>query len=448
MHANVIDRDWQSAAADPTTLIALWPSADAPTATEILALLSSSGARVLDETIEPADDALWAALVSCPALACPVAVWAEPAQALSPGEVGDASAEQCRWVIGLQTMLERDEPVESFAALLKGAAAGLAEARALLDVAAHRWYPRAQLDALARNHANVVPAELLWTTHIVAGGMSKAGDRSDDDAPVWLHTHGLARCGRPELEIVEVPAKHLRGAARLLQEVAEMIIDSPHPQAGDIMPIGRHAAVAIVPWQDVAPHVNRDAPGSIDDRVRGDEDDPEHAGWRAVICDPEPRGTFRKIWTWPSQAIHSLEGEDAVIWRLSKTSARQAMLARSTWSELVMAHASASRTSEKSPQGVQVIVKAGFEVDGEPEGDSQRCEHIWLEVIEFSGDRARGTLLNTPLNIASMQQGDTLWIEREQVTDWQMLTQSGPWTPVDALLRPDGLAARIAGERR
>ena len=64
---------------------------------------------------------------------------------------------------------------------------------------------------------------------------------TDGPAKGWVHTHGLSRFGRPELEIRNVPELFFVAAGQLLNEVADyMLNDTDKPVlAGQNMQIGR-----------------------------------------------------------------------------------------------------------------------------------------------------------------------------------------------------------------
>ncbi len=63
---------------------------------------------------------------------------------------------------------------------------------------------------------------------------------SNGPAKGWVHTHGLARHGKPELEIRRVPALFLSAAGRMLNEIAEYMLEGGRPiRPGDTMELGR-----------------------------------------------------------------------------------------------------------------------------------------------------------------------------------------------------------------
>ncbi len=50
---------------------------------------------------------------------------------------------------------------------------------------------------------------------------------TDGPCKGWVHTHGLAKLGRPELEIRHVPALFVSSACRILNSVAEYMLENP-----------------------------------------------------------------------------------------------------------------------------------------------------------------------------------------------------------------------------
>jgi uncharacterized protein YegJ (DUF2314 family) len=83
-------------------------------------------------------------------------------------------------------------------------------------------------------------------------------------------------------------------------------------------------------------------------------------------------------------------------------------------------------------------VKAGFTEDD----DETSREHLWFQVCGFNGERVEGELVNHPLAVSHLHKGDRVWINREQVSDWRVMTREacfGPnnlaslWRAVDEL---------------
>ncbi len=63
---------------------------------------------------------------------------------------------------------------------------------------------------------------------------------TDGPAKGWIHTHGLARHGKPELEIRMVPSMFFASAGRMLNEIGQYMLDSGRSiRPGDTMELGR-----------------------------------------------------------------------------------------------------------------------------------------------------------------------------------------------------------------
>jgi hypothetical protein len=60
----------------------------------------------------------------------------------------------------------------------------------------------------------------------------------DHEAGLWVHTHGMLRFGKPDLELFEVPPALLERAAELLSEVARYLVSGGEVAAGDTLAVG------------------------------------------------------------------------------------------------------------------------------------------------------------------------------------------------------------------
>ena len=78
--------------------------------------------------------------------------------------------------------------------------------------------------------------------HVLTGGPARG----------WVHTHGLAARGRPELEIRSVPLFLAAAAARLLNDLAEYLLNDARAPllAGQIIHCGRSALQVVAAHPD------------------------------------------------------------------------------------------------------------------------------------------------------------------------------------------------------
>ncbi len=422
---------WALPEPEPTTLIALWPGDEPPTQLEVLAALGSAAdrdAQVLGELSPDNPEMPWAIVVELPSLPTPLSIWTEPARLLPSEEADAIGASNCKWVIGIETLLDTADPLEHFAALVRLVADGFQDSPAILDVNTTQWHTRDDLNEFFTDSSIEPPLEVLWVIQVVSrwGTEEIAGSS-------WLHTHGLWRCGKPELEMLDVPKEYISGACQLLNLIAGRVLEEPPPAPGEPMLIGKDMAVALQPWQNVVPYLGDATPGITSDR--GGENDNAHTGIRAVVCDVVPRGGDRQLWVWPQTVLDRLERDDAVLYPANRVSQQQASIARATWPELATTFSSMSgpllRTDDKpgddaDEPAVRFIIKAGLAQSSQPDSDR---EHLWFVVRRFDADRAEAQLVNQPIHLHRMKKGDITWIERETVSDWSVITPRGSFDP-------------------
>ncbi|MCZ6811238.1 MAG: DUF2314 domain-containing protein, partial [Planctomycetota bacterium] len=231
-------------------------------------------------------------------------------------------------------------------------------------------------------------------------------------------------CGRPELELLQIPGECIGPTCELLSTIAELSLDEPLPEPGEPLEVGRELAVTLQPWREAAKFLDHDIPGSITSR-QADADDP-HQGIRAVICESRSPGTRRATRLWPKDIVLKVQRHEAALYRSQRATDRQAALAQGTWSQLIAAFSS---VPGKTPPGWSVLIKAGFTDEGlEP----TNREHLWFELLRVDGERAEGRLINQPATVPRLNEGDAIWIDAAIVTDWRVCTPIGDFGPDEA----------------
>lgn len=427
--SHTIHPAWRIDEPHPTDLIVHWPHESAPTQFEIRALFSAATDReidIIEELDSPDPQIIWNAVMEVEPDRPPAILWCEPSKPLPPDEDAELGLASCPWVIGCQTMLDRADPITTYASIMRLLARVFDEAPAILDVTSGHWFTRRDLQEIFVTAAHDPPEEVLWMIHAVSA------EGGGDEAPTWLHTHGLNRCGRPELEMLEVPRAMSGAAGELINNIAEFFLENPMPPPGEPVEIGPGLRITFQPWREGARYLAPNVPGALADRKSKDMA-PAHTGVRATICAPEPRGVFRKAWVWPREVIERLANDDAIIYRTERATARIAALARATWPEFAMAFASlasAGLAPERDDADTDFLIKAGFSQDGGNDGDDDQArEHLWFRVLGFEGNRAQGRLVNTPIHIRRLKEGDRVWIDRDQISDWSVSTPIGRYEP-------------------
>lgn len=414
---------WSLPDLEPTNLVALWPDDRAPTVTEILRALESDDGvlEIVEELEQETGESGWAIAASVPGREDPIVIWTEEARAMAPEELQQLGADGCEWVVGFELCLSSSDPLTDYVDLVRRVARGLHDVPAILDVNTTRWFTRDELEAVFCDDVVEPPVDVLWVIHAIA----PSGADPQRPQTAWLHTHGLWRCGIPELEMLEVPTASARCAAELIGDLAGLVIERQPPEPGDAFEIGTGLRVTLQPWQVVAPYVTDGAPGGMEDRVENDA----HVGVRAAICAEAPKGAYKPVWTWPEEVIERLRRDEAGVYMTRRATERQSRMAQAGWGQLAMAFACWARAAAAPAAAPRVVfgVKAGFATD---DGDEGR-EHLWFEVSSFDGDRVHAELVNQPVSVSALTRGDEMWIERGQVSDWTVMTPRGSFGPAD-----------------
>lgn len=419
---------WALPEPEPTNLLALWPDDRAPTRSEIVAALQATWDEVkVIEDIDPDDpDVPWASAIDAPMLHQPAILWCEPARPLPAGELDDSVAEACPWAIGLETMLDADDPVSSYRDLVRLLATTFPDSPGILDVNSTSWLKRQALDARFVADGAEPPADALWIIHAVSAEQTSA-----TPGAVWLHTHGLWRCGRPELEMLEVEPAFVASAARLVNEVAERLLDVEPPPPAAPLDVGEQLSVTLHPWHTIIDQLAAGAPGGLADR-EDIQDGNVHQGVRAVVCGDHPHGGPRKQWSWPKDVLQRLDRDEAVLFKTRRATDRMARQARHTWGELATAFVKLQPflpSATERPRAV-VLVKVAFQYEDEPSEDAP-AEHLWFEALRFEREVAEGKLLNDPIHVPSLKREQVCTLARDHLTDWLVQTEQGHFGPGD-----------------
>lgn len=409
---------WGLHGIEPTRLIIAWPDDQPPTRTEVMSLFEAAAGGLNDqgELEGGSPDVLWNAVVRPAGAEISQILWCEPGKMMIDPATG-APGYRPAWVVGVETLLDPDDAVASYARLLRLAMNAMPDAPVIYDASSFRSFSREDLAWMLPSIDLEPVADSLWCIHVVG--------REKGEGPVWLHTHGLWRCGRPELEMLEVPTEFIGTAAEMINLVGERWLDEAPPAPGGIMPLGDTLNISLQRWQDCVETLPLGSPGEKADREDGEDGD--HVGARAVICDARPRGVFRKVWTWPEQVIRALEEGSAVVARTERATRRSEQIARATWPELAMAHADFRRARKGvNHPDVHFLLKIGLPYG---EGEDASREHMWFEVERFEGDRAEARLLNRPHFVEGLSEGDVRSVERSQLSDWSVFSPEGRFEP-------------------
>jgi hypothetical protein len=306
------------------------------------------------------------------------------------------------WIVGVQGCLG-DEPLAAYHAFLRLLHAAAPDAGLFFDVDQAAPRPAAWLREVGES--DVPPsARSLFTIHSVP-------ENDGPDAAVWLHTHGLDRCGSIDLDIVGAGLDDVDILGELLNAVASLFVDRGVPPPDEPFQAAMGVDLVWLPWEDGVRHV-RGAFGGR--RERGDE---VHGGLRGLLFAPK-KGLFGRKYESPRVLVPELM-EDPVFFVSGMETKRMTLLARE---RLDRFRALFERFGGREDEW-GFLVKLGYRVDG-AEDDTER-EHLWFHVHAIEGDEVDATLINEPRWVSALAEGQRGRHPLSLLTDWTILCEHG-----------------------
>ena len=407
---------WQLAELEPTTFLAFLAGDELPDPGDAF-LAAQRAFGVEPESAEPLpvtdEGVAWAFSFRIPRREHFVAVWCERA---GPGASPDGLAPNARWAIAVQSILATEPhaqglvppPAVADAVALAATAAGVGTARTelLYDAEQRAAYLPEDFREIFLGESTpelgrcaLADESLLFRVELVA--------RDAANGPYWLHTAGLARLGRPELELVEIPASLVAPAVALLEALAGRFVGDEPPHAGVPFEAGSGVAVALVPAAEAIETLAAGAPGGAEDRARRGLRGP-----RAVVCAAGRRGAFRAVWMPPLEELARLSSGDAALELPPSSVVVTERRARLHWARFI----DASRGAR--PLSARFEVKLGRTRDGGGAASAEPLEHRWHDFV--SGDEHGGIARAPATEPGSGADAREFAFTLAEVTDWRV----------------------------
>ena len=277
------------------------------------------------------------------------------------------------------------------------------EALAVHDSARAVWMTRAWIRTAAVNRALPSP-EQLFSIRVL-----------EEDGWVWMHTQGLIRCGAIELEVQgQMSGAETEALWRLLRIAAVRLTEARDPDENEAFDLGPSIRVAWVRWDAAYP-----------DRPAGSLGAPGHrAGCGGLVA-----SLFRATGSGEDTELHPITSllpvlMDTPRWYATKSEmARTSMLASKHWADFRRAF-----KLKGSAPGWRFEVGLGYEPEG-AELPPNHVEQLWFVVHNIDGARVEATLLNEPLHLAHMEQGERKWHAVDQLYQWRVDTPGVSFGP-------------------
>ena len=235
---------------------------------------------------------------------------------------------------------------------------------------------------------------------------------------VWLHTHGLARCGVTELEILQTDREHYNEHSYVINTLADRLLSNDIKD--NTAYIGRFTngdpiVTVLVSWTEGLHEYKNLKFGGADDRKE------EHNGDTSLIFFYRSEEDEKNHHLVKVSELKDIWGDNPLFFISDEETERMSQLARERFEYLKM---------HEGKKDWHILIKVGLKV-GTDEVDR---EHIWFELKGFEGDSFRAELTQEPFADLGMHEGDEGVYTVEDVTDWVVYTPKAAITPETAYL--------------
>lgn len=319
--------------------------------------------------------------------------------------------------VGLIVALEfSDKFLESYHLQLKIIDTIFPETLGIIDYSAEKILSGTWASLAAKSSTPPAP-RYIFTTQAVYSG--------DDD--VWLHTHGLNRCGLMELEVINSTKETSQDHYHVIESVASRLIDEPDAfENGGAMYVARlcndQPLVATwVHWEKAMETVREGSIGGYADRT----DECGHNGYTGSIFVYETPDDMDNDRYSHLSVYDELLKNNPMMMLTNEETARMKSLAMERVGYMKRAFLSGAKA---------VLVKVGLIVDEEYKTETNEREHIWFELKSVSDDTFTAELTQEPYMVSGMHTGSVGTYPYSDITDWIVFTEEDRISPDEVYL--------------
>ena len=310
---------------------------------------------------------------------------------------------------GLSVIMEfGTDPLASYHLQLKIIHAAIPKKLAVFDDSSEKILSGTWVELAAASAVAPAP-RYLYTAQAV----------SDEDGTVWLHSHGLNRCGLPELEVLASDKENYQSHYSILEMMANRMLEMDHPlEEGEPLYLAQlsrdvHLVTTQINWKHAVEFFDENMLGGTCDREEG------HNGNTSVIFTYPTQESFDEGRLSSVQVYDELLKDNPVYLLSTAETNRMKALAAERLSYVKKAY--------EDPDN-KILLKLGLTVDEEHRSEENDKEHIWFELMQIlpepeeNGEEFLAQLTQEPYYISGLNSGDMGEYRWDQVTDWLIYT--------------------------
>jgi len=249
---------------------------------------------------------------------------------------------------------------------------------------------------------------------------------SGDDDCVWLHTHGLSRCGLTELEILNSDKEMYQSHYSIIETMANRMLELPEPlEEGEPLYMARlsendHLVAALLSWEHAVELYDDDMLGGKKDRRESHNENTS-----AIFIYPSEED-FENGKLSPVSIYNKLLADNPIYMLSTAETRRMKALAAERVDYMKQAAADSDN---------HVLLKLGLAVDEQYRTEDNSQEHIWFELKEILEDGSlKAELTQEPYYIEGLHAGYVGTYDCSQITDWLIYTPQRRISPDDVYL--------------
>ncbi len=316
---------------------------------------------------------------------------------------------------GLAVEMEFGEnALASYHLQLKLIHAMLPDALAVIDDSSEKILSGRWVSLAAESKVPPAP-RYLYTAQAVSG----------EDGCVWLHTHGLNRCGHPELEVLGSAKETCQDHYSVLETLANRLLElEKTPDCGEpfflaYLDQNTPLVVTLIDWEEAVDCYPPDMLGGRNDRKESHNQDT-----CGVFVYPSQKSVEEGRYS--SLAIYDdmLKGNPIYMISTPETNRMRALAAERL--EYLMEAFQDSRN--------HLLAKIGLRMDEEYCTENNEREHIWFEITDIKDGRFTAKLTQEPYYVTGIHEGYVGDYGAEDLTDWLIFTPERRLTPDDVYL--------------